>query len=54
MLGNDYYPNDNLDPSTLRITGQPSSGMARVVNEAGQRAAVEYTAASVGDDDSLA
>ena len=31
VLGNDHDPNDDLDPSTLRITRPPASGAARVV-----------------------
>ena len=52
VLGNDHDPDDNLDPSTLRITRQPLSGAARVV--AGSGAAVEYTAAGTGGADSFA
>ena len=54
VLGNDHDPNDNLDPSTLRIARQPSSGTARVVVFADGGAAVEYTAAGTGGEDSIA
>ena len=53
VLGNDYDPNDNLDPSSLRITRRPVSGTARVVATR-SGAAVEYTAVAVGGFDSLA
>ena len=54
VLGNDYDPNGDLDPSTLRIVRQPSSGAARVVVFTGGGAAVEYTAAATGAADSFA
>ena len=53
VLGNDYDPNDNLDPATLRITRQPSSGAARVVTAPDTGPAIQY-AAGAGGSDSLA
>ena len=54
VLGNDYDTNDDLDPSTLRITREPASGAARVVVFVDGTAAVEYTAAATGGTDSFA
>ena len=54
VLANDYDPNDDLDPSTLRITREPASGAARVVLFVDGGAAVEYTAAGTGGVDSFA
>ena len=49
VLGNDYDPNDNLDPATLRITRQPASGAARVVTAPDAGPAVQYVAAAAAD-----
>ena len=54
VLGNDHDPNENLDASTLRITGVPASGTATVAETADGATAVQYTAAAVGGSDSLA
>ena len=54
VLGNDYDTNDDMDPSTLRITREPVSGAARVVVFVDGTAAVEYTAAATGGTDSFA
>ena len=52
VLDNDHDPNDDLDPSTLRITRQPASGAARVVTAA-TGPAVQYVT-NVGGSDSFA
>ena len=54
VLGNDYDTNDDLDPSTLRITRGPASGAALVVLFVDGGAAVEYTASGTGGTDSFA
>ena len=53
VLGNDYDPNDDLDPSTLRITRAPASGAARVINTASFGPAIQYIAPGTGGSDSL-
>ena len=50
VLGNDHDPNDDLEPSTLRITRQPVSGTARAVVSAASGAAIEYIPSGSGSD----
>ena len=52
LLGNDYDPNEDLDPSTLRITRRPVSGAARVI-AAAVGPAVQYVT-NVGGSDTVA
>ena len=49
VLGNDHDPNEDLDPSTLRITRQPVSGAARVITAA-NGPAVQYVTGTSGSD----
>jgi Ca2+-binding RTX toxin-like protein len=53
VLGNDYDPNDDTDPSTLRITRAPASGAARVINTSNSGPAIQYIAPGAGGSDSL-
>ncbi len=52
VLGNDHDPNEDLDPSTLRITRQPASGAARVITAA-NGPAVQYVTGTGGTDSLL-
>ena len=54
VLGNDSDPNEDLDPSTLRITRQPISGAARIITTADTGPAIEYVPAGASGSDSLA
>ena len=54
VLGNDSDPDEDLDPSTLRITRQPISGAARIITTADTGPAIEYVAAGASGSDSLA
>ena len=54
VLDNDYDPDDDLDPSTLRITRAPRAGTALVATSEELGAHVSYTAAGVGGSDSFA
>ena len=54
VLDNDSDPDEDLDPSTLRITRQPTSGAARIITTADTGPAIEYVAAGVSGSDSLA
>ena len=54
VLGNDSDPNEDLDPGSLRITGQPTAGTAAVDSSSEQGPAIEYTASDEAGTDSFA
>jgi Ca2+-binding RTX toxin-like protein len=54
VLDNDYDPDDDLDPSTLRITRAPRAGTALVATSEELGAHMSYTAAGVEGSDSFA
>ena len=53
VLGNDFDPDEDLDPSTLRITQHPTAGTAHLVDVDGN-AALQYTAPAVDVTDAFA
>lgn len=53
VLDNDHDPNDDLDPSKLAITTEPSSGTAFVTVSAEHGRAISYTAGDAGGRDTF-
>ncbi len=50
VLGNDSDPNDDLDPTSLRITRQPTVGTATVTATSDGPTVIDYAAAAGGND----
>ena len=53
VLGNDHDDNEDVDPSTLKVIVEPTTGQASVEQTSEGVTVVEYTAGGVGGSDSF-